>query len=95
MLQNPCGELLYAPEYAAAEEGLDYNNPCAAGGCLVSQPCSSGQCRLEDLGGRWTCCRCSRGGNGFRWCAHPMRKVPDTLCYHVVCQGCWADTGGQ
>ncbi len=74
-----------------SENGND-NNPCATGGCLVSQHCSSGGCRLEDLGGRWTCCKCQRGGNTYRWCVHPMKKVPDTLCYHVVCQGCRADT---
>ncbi|KAK8124007.1 hypothetical protein PG999_003925 [Apiospora kogelbergensis] len=74
-----------------SEAVFDYNNPCATGGCLVSQGCGSGQCRLEQLGGRWVCCRCRRGGNAFRWCAHPMRRVPDTLCYHTVCLGCWAD----
>ncbi|KAK7994167.1 hypothetical protein PG989_007548 [Apiospora arundinis] len=73
------------------EAVFDYNNPCATGGCLVSQGCGSGQCRLEQLGGRWVCCRCRRGANTFRWCAHPMRRVPDTLCYHTVCLGCWAD----
>ncbi|KAK7959003.1 uncharacterized protein PG986_003857 [Apiospora aurea] len=76
-----------------SETVFDYNNPCAAGGCLFSQGCGSGQCRLEQLGGRWVCCRCRRGGNSFRWCAHPMRRVPDTLCYHTVCLGCWADQG--
>ncbi|KAK8137350.1 hypothetical protein PG984_005290 [Apiospora sp. TS-2023a] len=74
---------------------FDYNDPCATGGCLVSQGCGSGQCRLEQLGGRWVCCRCRRGGNTFRWCAHPMRRVPDTLCYHQVCLGCRADQGGS
>lgn len=59
--------------------------------CLTSAQCASGACRLADLGGRWTCCRCRRGGNALRWCAHPMRGVPDTMCYHVVCQGCRAD----
>ncbi|KAK8054488.1 hypothetical protein PG994_009555 [Apiospora phragmitis] len=79
-----------------SEAVFDYNNPCATGGCLVSQGCGSGQCRLEQLGGRWICCRCRRGGNSFRWCAHPMRRVPDTLCYHTVCLGCWADdSAGQ
>ncbi|KAK8036104.1 hypothetical protein PG993_008718 [Apiospora rasikravindrae] len=76
-----------------SETVFDYNNPCATGGCLFSQGCGSGQCRLEQLGGRWVCCRCRRGGNSFRWCAHPMRRVPDTLCYHTVCLGCWADQG--
>ena len=76
---------------AGSETVFDYNDPCATGGCLLSQGCGSGQCRLEQLGGRWVCCRCRRGGNSFRWCAHPMRRVPDTLCYHTVCLGCWAD----
>ncbi|ORY71323.1 uncharacterized protein BCR38DRAFT_331126 [Pseudomassariella vexata] len=91
MMQQPCDDLTYAPEFNPIE-GIDYNNPCATGGCLVSQQCSSGGCRLEDLGNRWVCCQCSRGGNTFRWCSHPMKKVPDTLCYHVVCQNCWADS---
>lgn len=114
LVQQPCEELTYAPEYYSNNMGNppfhgehggiayyhDDNNignghhgssPCATGGCLVSQHCSSGGCRLDDLGGRWTCCKCQRGGNTYRWCVHPMRRVPDTLCYHVVCQGCWAD----
>lgn len=92
-VQQPCASLMYAPEYNLAEGSMiDYANPCATGGCLMSPGCSSGTCRLEDLGGRWVCCRCSRGGNTFRWCAHPMKKVPDTMCYHVVCNGCWADS---
>ncbi|KAI5917064.1 hypothetical protein F4810DRAFT_94480 [Camillea tinctor] len=85
---NPCAVLAYDPASASP------NVPCAAGEagcCLMSQQCSSGECRLQDLGGRWTCCRCRRGGNTFRWCVHPMRRVPDTLCYHVVCQDCQAD----
>ncbi|KAI1499557.1 hypothetical protein F5X99DRAFT_273286 [Biscogniauxia marginata] len=90
VVQQPCAALTYAPEYNPVE-GIDYNNPCATGGCLVSQQCSSGGCRLQDLGGRWTCCRCHRGGNTFRWCVHPMKKVPDALCYHVICQDCQAD----
>lgn len=71
---------------------IDYANPCATGGCLVSPGCTAGSCRLEDLGGRWICCQCFRGGNTFRWCAHPMKKVPDTMCYHVVCEHCCADS---
>jgi hypothetical protein len=90
LVQQPCDELAHAPEYDPAV-GIDYANPCAAGGCLVSQHCASGGCRLEELGGRWVCCRCSRGGNTFRWCVHPMRKVPDALCYHVVCRNCRID----
>lgn len=112
LVQQPCEELTYAPEYHNSDSnhggviyyhnddnaignvrgsGNDGSSPCATGGCLVSQHCSSGGCRLDDLGGRWTCCKCQRGGNTYRWCVHPMKRVPDTLCYHVVCQGCWAD----
>ncbi|KAI1637590.1 hypothetical protein F4809DRAFT_640449 [Biscogniauxia mediterranea] len=90
--QSPCAALAYDPASTGAG-GMEAAG-CAAGEtgcCLVSQQCSSGGCRLQDLGGRWTCCRCRRGGNTFRWCVHPMRKVPDTLCYHVVCQDCQAD----
>ncbi|KAI1161618.1 hypothetical protein F5B18DRAFT_674351 [Nemania serpens] len=90
LVQLPCDELTNAPEYDPAI-GIDYTNPCATGGCLVSQHCASGGCRLDELGGRWICCRCSRGGNTFRWCVHPMRKVPDALCYHVVCRNCRMD----
>ncbi|KAI1110590.1 hypothetical protein F5Y14DRAFT_454907 [Nemania sp. NC0429] len=90
LVQQPCDELTHAPEYDPAV-GIDYANPCATGGCLVSQHCASGGCRLDELGGRWICCRCSRGGNTFRWCVHPMRKVPDALCYHVVCRNCRMD----
>ncbi|CAJ2510522.1 Uu.00g133310.m01.CDS01 [Anthostomella pinea] len=90
LVQLPCDDLTYAPEYNPIE-GIDYNNPCATGGCLLSQQCSSGGCRLEDLGGRWVCCKCERGGNSFRWCVHPMKRIPDTLCYHVVCHNCRAD----
>lgn len=90
-VQQPCASLTYASDYSSSEM-IDYNNPCATGGCLLSSECTSGQCRLEDLGGRWVCCHCCRGGNTFRWCAHPMRKVPDTMCYHKVCEGCWADS---
>lgn len=50
-IQQPCEGLTYAPEYSPVE-GVDYNSPCATGGCLVSHKCSSGGCRLEDLGGR-------------------------------------------
>ncbi|KAF7538129.1 hypothetical protein G7054_g3136 [Neopestalotiopsis clavispora] len=92
-VQQPCAALIYAPEYNMAEGSMiDYANPCATGGCLVSPGCTSGSCRLEDLGGRWICCQCYRGGNTFRWCAHPMKKVPDTMCYHVVCENCCADS---
>jgi hypothetical protein len=89
-VQVPCDELTHAPE-CNPNEGIDYDDPCANGGCLMSQQCTSGGCRLEDLNGRWFCCRCTRGGNTFSSCFHPMRRVPDTLCYHTVCQSCWAD----
>ncbi|KAH9996741.1 hypothetical protein F4779DRAFT_185163 [Xylariaceae sp. FL0662B] len=95
VVQQPCEALTYAPECdPASASGLDYNDPCAGGGCLVSQQCSSGGCRLEDLGGCWVCCQCARGGNTFRWCVHPMRKIPDALCYHAVCQNCRPDNAG-
>ncbi|KAH8652066.1 hypothetical protein BX600DRAFT_516151 [Xylariales sp. PMI_506] len=61
------------------------------GGCLTSMYCSSGGCRRDELGGRWRCCACGLGGNPYRWCVHPMRGIPDTLCYHVVCPGCEPD----
>ncbi|KAI2609121.1 uncharacterized protein GGS25DRAFT_305539 [Hypoxylon fragiforme] len=89
-IQQPCEGLTYAPEYSPVE-GVDYNSPCATGGCLVSHKCSSGGCRLEDLGGSWTCCQCNRGGNTLRWCIRPMKKIPDSLCYHAICQECRPD----
>ncbi|KAH7362779.1 hypothetical protein B0T11DRAFT_328813 [Plectosphaerella cucumerina] len=70
---------------------VDYTNPCATGGCLVSPECSSGSCRVEDLGGRWKCCRCRRGGNSLRWCNHKKKESPDTFCYHQACEGCTTD----
>ncbi|KAI1437400.1 hypothetical protein GGR50DRAFT_644814 [Xylaria sp. CBS 124048] len=89
---QPCDDLSPALECDPATGiSLDYTNPCAAGGCLISQHCSSGGCRLEDVGGKWVCCRCGGGGNTFRWCMRPLRAVPDSLCYHVVCRGCRAD----
>ncbi|KAI0381242.1 hypothetical protein F5Y04DRAFT_256089 [Hypomontagnella monticulosa] len=88
--QQPCEALNYAPECFFAGNP-DYSNPCAAGGCLVSQNCSTGCCRLEDLGGCWICCRCNRGGNTLRWCVIPMEKIPDALCYHVICYNCRSD----
>ncbi|KAI1822757.1 hypothetical protein F4861DRAFT_374776 [Xylaria intraflava] len=91
--QQPCDQLAPAPECDPAM-GADYTNPCAAGGCLMSQHCASGGCRLEELGGRWSCCRCQRGGNRFRWCMNRVRRVPDALCSHVVCQRCRPDARG-
>ncbi|KAI6081988.1 hypothetical protein F4821DRAFT_15018 [Hypoxylon rubiginosum] len=88
--QQPCEALVYAAEYDPVE-GFDYGNPCAGGGCLISQQCSSGGCRLEDLGGSWACCQCNRGGNTLRWCVQPMKKIPDALCYHAICQNCRPD----
>ena len=101
LVQKPCDDLTYTPDYVGdnpgtvlrdfSREDAGHNNPCITGGCLVSQHCSSGGCRPEDLGGKWTCCKCQRGGNTYAYCVHPMKKVPDTLCYHVVCQDCSAD----
>jgi hypothetical protein len=94
LVQQPCDSLSHAPESnynPSLGLEIDYTNPCATGGCLVSQHCATGGCRLEELGGQWVCCRCGVGGNTFRWCVHPMRKVPDALCYHVVCEGCQMD----
>ncbi|KAI0418396.1 hypothetical protein F5X98DRAFT_117660 [Xylaria grammica] len=91
-VQQPCASLTHAPEYDPAQVCVDYTNPCATGGCLLSQHCASGGCRLDELGGRWACCRCGRGGNTFRWCVHRVRKVPDALCYHVVCPNCRVDS---
>ncbi|KAH6687009.1 hypothetical protein EV126DRAFT_349653 [Verticillium dahliae] len=73
-------------------QSVDYSNPCATSGCLVSPDCSSGTCRLQDLGGCWICCQCQRGNNVLRWCGHKMRKSPDTFCYHRACEGCTQDT---
>lgn len=83
LVQVPCAEVTVMD--------LDFANLCATGGCLLSQHCASGGCRLEELGGRWSCCRCDHGGNTFRWCVHPLKKVPDALCYHVVCRSCRMD----
>ncbi|KAH8879561.1 hypothetical protein GQ53DRAFT_705552 [Thozetella sp. PMI_491] len=70
---------------------FDFENPCSSGSCLPSGKCSSGGCRLEDLNGQWTCCRCKRGGNKYTSCRHRMRSAPDTFCYHVCCLECKAD----
>ncbi|OTA76863.1 hypothetical protein M434DRAFT_87904 [Hypoxylon sp. CO27-5] len=87
LVQQPCEALIYAPEYHSIG-GVDNTDPCASIGCLISQQCSSGGCRLEDLGGSWICCQCNRGGNTLRLCIRPMKKIPDALCYHAVCQNC-------
>ncbi|KAK0636395.1 hypothetical protein B0T17DRAFT_80562 [Bombardia bombarda] len=83
--KHPCNNVQYDHT-----QNVDYTNPCATGGCLASPDCSSGGCRLEQLNGRWTCCKCRRGGNQYRWCHHRSRKSPDTFCYHVVCNDCKA-----
>ncbi|GAB1314805.1 hypothetical protein MFIFM68171_05015 [Madurella fahalii] len=86
---QPCD----APQFdeTAAQQHVDYNDPCATGGCLVSPDCSSGGCRLAQLGGRWRCCQCGGKGNEYRWCCHRQRTSPDTFCYHVCCAECRAD----
>ncbi|KAI1204577.1 uncharacterized protein F4807DRAFT_465488 [Annulohypoxylon truncatum] len=81
-IQQPCEALTYASGYNGMD-GLDYGNPCAAGDCLIAQHCSSGGCRLEDLGGSWICCQCNSRGNTLRLCVRPLRKIPDALCYHA------------
>ncbi|CAK7229248.1 hypothetical protein SCUCBS95973_007155 [Sporothrix curviconia] len=76
------------------DQSVDYNDPCAMGGCTESPDCSSGACRLAELNGMWICCECHRGGNVYRWCDHRMRSSPDTLCYHVCCKNCQPDGMG-
>ncbi|TLD19126.1 hypothetical protein PspLS_09875 [Pyricularia sp. CBS 133598] len=88
--RQPCEDLHHDP-WAS----VDLADLCAAGGCFaVSQECGSGLCRLNDLGGRWACCSCGRGGNTYRWCRHRMKKSPDTFCYHTCCENCTADPAG-
>ena len=82
----PCDRAYYDPL-----QSVDHDNPCATGGCLVSPDCTSGACRLEELKGRWACCKCGRGANTLRWCRHKMKKCPDTFCYHQVCATCTPD----
>ncbi|KAK4119218.1 hypothetical protein N657DRAFT_554743, partial [Parathielavia appendiculata] len=72
---------------------IDYNDPCATGGCLMSPDCESGACRLALLGGRWVCCRCGGRDNDGTWCRHRLRMSPDTFCYHSCCYGCTANSG--
>ena len=83
---QPCQNLSYDPGQV-----IDYENPCASGGCLASPECSSGACRLEELNCLWICFRCNLGGNTYRYCCHPMRRSPDTFCYHVCCETCRPD----
>ncbi|KAK2029574.1 hypothetical protein LX32DRAFT_718434 [Colletotrichum zoysiae] len=85
--QAPCDRVSYDPV-----QSIDFDNPCATGGCLISPDCSSGNCRLKELNGQWICCQCSRGSNSLRWCRHKMKKSPDTFCYHRVCQNCTSET---
>ncbi|KAI0017837.1 hypothetical protein F4780DRAFT_781969 [Xylariomycetidae sp. FL0641] len=80
---TPCGTLTYAPPGRPC--------PAGAGGCVESARCAAGGCRLDALGGRWACCRCARRGNTRTWCGGPLPRIPDALCYHVVCQGCRRD----
>lgn len=87
-IQVPCDNIYFDPS-----QSVDYNDPCATGGCLASPDCTSGKCRLVQLNRHWKCCRCSRGGNRYRWCRHRMRRSPDTFCYHVCCSECTADEG--
>ncbi|SPQ21340.1 f20513cf-f3a1-40d5-a72e-6fe5cc121e85 [Thermothielavioides terrestris] len=61
---------------------VDYNDPCATGGCLLSPECTSGLCRLAQLGGRWACCACGGRANEQRWCRQRPPASPDTFCYH-------------
>lgn len=87
---DPCQSVSYYDQQNG-NPGVDFNNPCASGGCLASAECSLGQCRLEELNGLWVCCQCGLGGNTYRFCNHPMKKSPDTLCYHQCCQDCQPD----
>lgn len=59
--------------------------------CLEALPCASGSCRLTDLGGRWRCCVCGRGGNKYIWCANRNKEARDTFCYHRICGTCHND----
>ena len=76
---------------------LDTTFPSACGpgspACLKALACTSGTCRLTDLGGRWTCCACGRGGNRYVWCANRNKDAKDTFCYHRICGTCWGDDG--
>jgi len=87
---QPCQDQSYDPV-----QSVDYNNPCASGGCLASPDCIAGLCRLDQLNRLWICCRCNRGGNVFRFCSHRMRGAPDTFCYHICCGECQPDQRKQ
>jgi hypothetical protein len=86
--RQPCANVHRDP---TVQSVLDPDNLCAGGGCLASPDCSSGACRLAQLGGRWVCCQCGRGANEYRWCRHRPRRSPDTFCYHVCCANCKPD----
>ncbi|KAK3906367.1 hypothetical protein C8A05DRAFT_40791 [Staphylotrichum tortipilum] len=88
--KQPCNNTFFSDD-AAQMNQLDANNPCASGGCLPSPDCSSGECRLMQLGHRWMCCQCGGRGNEYKWCQHSQRTSPDTFCYHVCCEACRAD----
>ncbi|AEO56699.1 hypothetical protein MYCTH_2057234 [Thermothelomyces thermophilus ATCC 42464] len=90
----PC-KYTYFGDDAAMINQVDYDDPCATGGCLISPACESGVCRLAQLGGRWACCRCGGRGNEYRWCQHRLRASPDTFCYHVCCDACRPDPRGS
>ncbi|KAH6603149.1 hypothetical protein Trco_007924 [Trichoderma cornu-damae] len=49
---TPCPATTIFPSPEATGE-----NPCARGNCLISPACSSGTCRLQDLNGKWVCCK--------------------------------------
>ncbi|KAK4249848.1 hypothetical protein C7999DRAFT_29717 [Corynascus novoguineensis] len=87
---QPC-KYTYFGDDAAMINQVDYDDPCATGGCLISPSCESGECRLAQLGGRWACCRCGGRANEYRWCQHRLRASPDTFCYHVCCEACTPD----
>ncbi|KAL9471901.1 hypothetical protein ACSS6W_009842 [Trichoderma asperelloides] len=83
---SPCAATTVLPSPEATGE-----NPCERGSCLISPACSSGTCRLQDLNGRWICCKCKRSGNIYRTCQQRKRGCPDTFCYHDICESCTPD----
>lgn len=93
---HACANITYHDQQHG-NPGIDFNNPCASGGCLASPACSLGRCRLEELNKLWICCQCGLGGNRYPCCHHPMKRSPDALCYHQCCQYCLPDlgTGGK
>ncbi|KAI0123993.1 hypothetical protein BJ170DRAFT_598320 [Xylariales sp. AK1849] len=56
LIQQPCDDLACAPEYNVIE-GVDYNNPCATGGCLLNQHCNSGGCEGGSMQELWNSVR--------------------------------------